>query len=189
MVHLLDYTITKDSHSAKMLYVLKENTIEVVKHIEIPTQPTINQLISIVNDLLYKVLPSDIVVCPWAIPFNQRVNEVFENLSKSCFVVTAAGNSNTEIETYSPASANGVIVVGCLNKSGNKATLSNYSNTKKLVWVTGTNYNINGTIESGSSVSAMLYAAYLAESLRTKNPNLVDQLIEQRKLESLKEVT
>jgi hypothetical protein len=39
--------------------------------------------------------------------------------------------------------------------------------------VVGTNYQINGRLESGSSISAALYAAFLANAIEAGNFNLV----------------
>ena len=43
-------------------------------------------------------------------------------------VVVAAGNSNTNAATFTPASCNGVITVGATNRSGVRAWYSNYGN-------------------------------------------------------------
>jgi hypothetical protein len=189
MIHLLDEPIHENSHSGRMLQIIKQHTSVPVVLTEIPVNPAVSQIVKIVHDLMSKVLPSDIVVCAWAVSVNEKINAIFEDLAQCCFVIVAAGNSNAEIEEYSPTSVDDVIVVGCLNKKGEKASLSNYSNTRTIEWVTGTNYNIDGTLHSGTSISAALYAAFLAESIQNRDPKLVEELIDQRKMEAFSELS
>ncbi len=126
--------------------------------------------------LMSTVQPKDIILCPWAIPGNLLVDGLFHMLSEICNVVVAAGNTSELIDSWSPTRADGVIVVGSLNKSGQQATHSNFSNTKKLEWVVGTNYHIGNETQSGTSVAATIYAAFLAESIEAADYSLVNKL-------------
>jgi hypothetical protein len=164
-----------------MIGVIKQHTSESVELIEVSLT---DRIVDILNKLYFSVVSSDIVFCPWAIPGNYAVDVIFSDLADRCWVVTAAGNNNESIENWTPARVENVITVGTLNKSGNKASLSNFSDTKKLEWVTGTNYKFEDRVESGTSISAALYTAFLAESIRAKDAKLLDILIKKRAKEA-----
>lgn len=185
MIYLIDDYLTESSHSNNMLAIVRRNTSQQVKLIELGT--TISDIIVIIENLYQYVCPADIVLCPWAIPKNLSINGMFDDLADLCWVVVAAGNSCELIDNWTPASAEKVITVGTLNKSGNKASLSNYSADKKIEWVTGTNYMLDKNI-SGTSVSSALYAAYLAEAIYAKDIRIVDILIKKRAEVALKEL-
>lgn len=188
MIYLIDESLTENSHSKYILDIIKNHTDTEVKIIELPSNPTVGQINNIIYNLFDKVFPWDIVLCPWAIDGNYTVDQLFEDLTKLCWVVVAAGNYNRSIHEFSPARAKNVITVACLNKSGIKATLSNYSKDKELVWVPGTNYNLGWKNSSGTSVSAAVYAAFLAESIKYKDPNLLNELLLQHKIKVLDEL-
>ena len=78
--------------------------------------------------------------------------------------------------------------MACLNKSGVKAALSNWSNGKELVWIPGTNYNVGWKNSSGTSVSAAVYASFLAESLKKNEPQDLDLLIKKYELRVFSEI-
>ena len=177
----MDEPLTETSHSRFILDIIKQHTSIPITLIETPQKPLLNELYQIVEDLSSKVTPSDVVLCAWLVPGDCRVDQVFEDLCDRCWVVAAAGNFNKPIEDYSPARAEKVITVGCLNKSLVKATLSNYSETKKIVWVPGTNYNVGWKNASGTSVSAALYTAFLAEAIDKQDYSVVHALLEQQK--------
>jgi hypothetical protein len=135
-----------------------------------------------------KVIPKDIVLCLWAVDGNNLLDEHFNDLAELCWVVVAAGNYNKNINEYTPARVSGVITVACLNKSGVKASLSNWSEDKELIWVPGTNYNVGWKNSSGTSVSAAVYAAFLAESIDKTDSKILDQLMSEYKLKVLAEL-
>lgn len=181
MIYVLDSPYTKTSHSRYITDIIKQHTAVPIKHIEIQNGIKVNDLIRILYNLLETVIPCDIVLCAWAIPANDSLDELFTELSQCCYVVAAAGNFKEPIEKYTPARTKGVITVGTLNKEGLVASLSNYSNTKEVVWVPGTNYNVGWYNSSGTSVSSALYTAFLAESLDKKDISLLDKLIQEQK--------
>ena len=169
MIYLIDEQLTDNSHSKYIQDIIKNHTDVEIKLIEISMSPTVGEIKNIVFNLFDIVTPKDIVLCCWAVEPNDYIDELFDELSDICWVVVAAGNFNKSISNWSPARAKRVITVACLNKSGVKATLSNYSEDKELVWVPGTNYNVGWKNSSGTSVSAAVYAAFLAEAIKEKN--------------------
>lgn len=188
MIYVLDSPITEKSHSRYVIDVIKQHTDVNIKHIELTQDINIGQLVETIYDLMQIVIPSDIVLCAWAVPANDSLDSLFEELSLLCFVVAAAGNFHRPIEEYTPARTQGVITVGTLNKEGLVAALSNYSNTKEVKWVPGTNYNVGWKNSSGTSISAALYAAFLAESIKHNDSTLLDRLIEQQKQKVFEEL-
>lgn len=177
MIYLLDQQLTEKSHSKFVIDILREHTDNEIKLIEIPNNPTYTQLYKILQDLYSIVRPLDVVLCPWAVDADFHLDEMFNELSDLCHVIVAAGNFNEDIEKYSPARAEKVITVACLNKSGTKATHSNWSNNKNLVWVKGTNYSVGWKNSSGTSVSAAVYAAFFSEALKNSDINIIDNLL------------
>ncbi|MGA1048158.1 MAG: S8 family serine peptidase, partial [Minisyncoccia bacterium] len=138
----------------------------------------ITDICQIFVSLTEKIKPIDIILCAWCIPFNKRLNDLLTELTEQGItIVASAGNFHEPIENYSPASAMGVITVGTLNKSGLIAALSNYSNSKSIVWIPGTNYNVGYRNSSGTSISAAIYCAFLAEARSQNDYKLLDKLI------------
>jgi hypothetical protein len=181
MIYLLDSSLDEHSHSRYVIDIIKEHSDVEVKLIPLSTDMTIGELSETVNNLIPIVIPTDIVLCPWAIPGNSNLDNLFEELSSLCYVVAAAGNFHKPIDSFTPARTVGVIAVGTLNKSGLVAALSNYSNNKEMIWIPGTNYSVGWKNSSGTSVSAALYAAFLSMSLKHDDPNLLTKLIENHK--------
>jgi hypothetical protein len=69
-----------------------------------------------------------------------------------------------------------------------KLNLDNWSEDKELIWVPGTNYNVGWKNSSGTSVSAAVYAAFLAESIDKTDSKILDQLMSEYKLKVLAEL-
>lgn len=180
MIYLLDEELTTNSHSKYIIDIINQYTNVDIQVITINDNPTYNDIVSIVKKLFLTVKPIDIVYCPWVVDANFILDDLFNDLSDLCWVVVAAGNFNKDICEYSPARAEKVITVACLNKSGVKASLSNYSKDKELIWVPGTNYNVGWKNSSGTSISGAVYTAFLAESL-TSNISLKTMLEEYSK--------
>ena len=181
MIYLLDSPLDDTSHSRYIIDIIKEHSTVTIQLIPINLPITIGQLCQTIYDLLPIVLPRDIVLCPWAVSANEQIDDLFTELSSLCYVVVAAGNFHAPIEDYSPARVSDVITIGTLNKSGLIAALSNYSNTKEVVWIPGTNYNVGWKNSSGTSVSAALYAAFLSVAIEQDNMDLLHSLIEKQK--------
>ena len=188
MIYLLDQALTNTSHSRLIMDIIRKNTDVEIKLIEMPVNPTFGQVNKVVYSLFGVVKPSDIVLCPWAVDGNAVVDELFNDLSEQCWVVVAAGNFNKDIKDYSPARAEGVITVACFNKAGVKAALSNWSADKELIWIPGTNYDVGWKNSSGTSISAALYAAFLAEAIKTGDGKILDKLIEEYSRQKFAEI-
>ncbi|GEM82340.1 S8 family peptidase [Meiothermus hypogaeus] len=63
------------------------------------------------------------VACTNAPALQQAINEAND---AGAIIVVAAGNSNVDASTFSPAGCSGVITVGATNAAGNRASYSNY---------------------------------------------------------------
>ena len=181
MIYLIDQLLTENSHSRYMLDIIRQHTDAPVQVVEIDSEITTAALKNQVKLLPSKVFPHDIVLCPWSVPKDEELDFLFEVLTDCCWVVAAAGNFKEPIENYTPARTQGVITVGTLNKEGLIAALSNYSTTKEIIWVPGTNYDVGWKNGSGTSVSSALYAAFLSQAMKTRNMNLVQELIQKQK--------
>ena len=171
-IFLIDSISTQFSHSAWMTDIIKKfnPTVNLVL-IELPVRPLLNDIFEIVEHLKMVVTPDDLVLCAWQVKKNIAIDTMFAELSALCTIVTAAGNAGDDISHYSPTNIEEVITVGCLNKSGHIATLSNTSADKPMKWVCGTNFNIGERCESGTSVSVAIYAALLALANHLKDPD------------------
>lgn len=86
-------------------------------------------------------------------------------------VVAAAGNSNTNVSGFSPASCNNVISVAAINQQGKRAYYSNYGALVKIA-APGGDYTVDSmilsTLNSGTTVpGADSYAYYQGTSMAT----------------------
>ena len=166
MIYLIDTNNIFNTHSSTLAKIIKHHTDENIENISIPDAASINELITIIEPLLSKVAPSDVVLAAWAVPAHPKLDELFSTLGQLCYVVVAAGNTGEPVEKYSPSRADNVTCIGCLNKLGVKASLSNFSEMLELTWVCGTNYYVDGAPHNGTSVSAAIYTGMLAEAIR-----------------------
>ena len=188
MIYLLDQKLTDTSHSKFIIDIIRKHSDVEVKLIELPDNPTYGQLYKIINELYSIVKPNDIVLCPWAVDGDFQLDKMFNDLSELCWVVVAAGNFNENIEKYSHARTEKVTTVACFNKAGVKAALSNWSNDKELVWVPGYNVDVGWKKGSGTSASAAIYSAFLAETIIKQQPELLDKLMEEHKKQVYQEM-
>lgn len=146
------------------------NSDVVIRQIQQTT--TITNMKILLDDLIQLVGADDLVVVPWVINRNDEIDNRFSKLARKCTVIGAAGNDGKNIDLFTPARNPDVITVGCLNKSGMPAKLSNRSNTKSITWMFGTNmtqHGIAGKVNcTGTSVSCAIYAGLLYRARKTR---------------------
>lgn len=101
-------------------------------------------------------------------------------------IITSAGNKNIDASIYFPASSNDAITVGATDKTGDKASFSNYGNCIDI-WAPGDNIlsafpgNISSN-RSGTSMAAPLTTG-IAANILLNNPNLDFDGVKQRLLD------
>jgi serine protease len=96
-------------------------------------------------------------------------NAINSARSRGAVVVVAAGNSNTNAINSSPANCAGVITVAATNRSGGKASYSNYGTNVTIAAPGGDNgAGILSTLNSGTTTPAAdNYAWYMGTSMAT----------------------
>lgn len=96
-------------------------------------------------------------------------NAVNAARAKGATVIVAAGNSNTDATTSSPANCTGVIAVAATGKTGGKASYSNFG-TNVTVAAPGGDYGAGlvSTLNAGATTPAAdSYASYMGTSMAT----------------------
>ena len=100
-------------------------------------------------------------------------NAITSARSRGTVVVVAAGNSNANASGFSPASCSGVITVAAVNRSGGRASYSNYGSVVAVAAPGGSNdgvaaNNILSTLNNGAKApGADAYAYYAGTSMAT----------------------
>ena len=85
--------------------------------------------------------------------------------SRNTVVVVAAGNANAYASTQTPANCTGVVAVGAVDRTGARASFSNYGS---LVDVAAPGVSVLSTLNSGATVpGADAYASYAGTSMAT----------------------
>lgn len=183
MIYLIDSPLVTGSHSYWMMKIIERFYPGArINFFSQDENPTIQSIIDLIEKVIPLVNGDDVVLCSWMVDRNARIDNAFRKLAKKCSVVCAAGNYGADIADYSPQHLQEVLTVGCINKSGAIASMSNRSirpPVKLLKWVPGTNLNMDGHIENGTSVSAAIYAAWLSESIDLKDTYLLNQKLEE----------
>ena len=114
--------------------------------------------------------------------------------SRGAVVVVAAGNANTDALNSAPANCAGVVTVAAVNRSGGRASYSNYGSVVDLAAPGGDNgAGILSTLNGGTTVpGADSYAWYMGTSMATphvagvaalmlaRNPQLTPDEVETR---------
>lgn len=176
MIYLLDDFSFPGSHGIINKSIISHWTCESVTMIQFDQSIRPNQL-ETYDSFKLEVSWSDVIVCPWIVSSNFGIDNFFEDLSMKSNVVVSAGNFGQDIINFSPARVMSAITVGCLNKLGNRAKFSNFSNHKEMVWVPGTNYLVDNKSYTGTSVSACIYSGILAESIRLESSEYLEYTI------------
>jgi len=175
MIYLLDDFTNENSHGFQMTKVIKHYTNVELKQVNVPNIIDNDDLYDVFENLLKEVKTTDIVAIPWAKDIDLLLDDYCNRLCDICHVLVSAGNFGVDIKDYSPTRAKKVTVVGAYNKKLQVASHSNYSQTKELVYVIGTNIYIDGVKYHGTSTSCVTYASFLANSL-VYQQNLNDQI-------------
>jgi len=116
------------------------------------------------------------MACTSAPALQQAINEAS---AAGAIIVVAAGNSNADASTFSPAGCSGVVTVGATNASGSRAWYSNYGTRIDVMAPGGeAGQPVFSTLASGAyggkagtSMAAPHVAGVLA-LMKSKNPNL-----------------
>ncbi|MGK0619305.1 S8 family serine peptidase [Meiothermus cerbereus] len=120
------------------------------------------------------------VACTSAPALQQAINEAS---AAGAVIVVAAGNSNADASTFTPAGCSGVITVGATDRSGNRAFYSNYGTRIDVMAPGGDTRNnpsngVLSTINSnnygfkqGTSMAAPHVAGVLA-LMKSRKPSL-----------------
>ena len=175
MILILDNFKGINPHGEMIHKIVSEHTECEIKKVHIPTVVDTDDLYLFFNIIKSNVDKNDIVLIPWCKVSDSILDNIVSELGTICSVVTSAGNFNQDISFYSPTRANNVTVVGCLNKSLNKATHSNYGDQVKT-WIIGTSYLVEEELQHGTSISAAIYSAFLANSILDPTLSIEDQI-------------
>jgi serine protease len=121
-------------------------------------------------------------------------NAINSARSRGAVVVVAAGNSNVNAANASPANCAGVITVAAVNRSGGKASYSNYGANVDVAAPGGdsggailSTWNAGTTTPAGDNYGTMMgtsmatpHVAGVAALMLAKNPNLTPDEVEAR---------
>ncbi|WP_229411019.1 MULTISPECIES: S8 family serine peptidase [unclassified Massilia] len=119
-------------------------------------------------------------------------NAINSARSRGAVVVVAAGNSNTNASNSNPANCAGVITVAAVNRSGGKASYSNYGTVVDVAAPGGdsggailSTWNAGTTTPAGDNYGYMMgtsmatpHVAGVAALMLSKNPNLTPDEVE-----------
>ena len=116
------------------------------------------------------------VACTSAPALQQAINEAS---AAGAIIVVAAGNSNADASTFSPAGCSGVVTVGATNASGSRASYSNFGSRIDLMAPGGEAVQpVFSTLASGAyggkagTSMAAPHVAGVLVLMKSKNPNL-----------------
>lgn len=175
MIYILDNFDCDLSHGYLMYSVIKNHSNVQIINVHLRNDIYDIEIYQILIRLIKQVNIDDIVLIPWLKEPDHHLDYLVDALTQKCHVVVSAGNLNRNIEEFSPTRSKKVTVVGCLNKSLQKAKHSNFSHYP-IKWIIGTSYIVNNITHSGTSISAAIYSAFLANSFKDSSKTLDDTI-------------
>lgn len=121
--------------------------------LNVPGVPTNLNPANIINMSLGGIYPNG---CGKS-PYQEAINRI---KAKGVLIVVAAGNDNADAATFVPASCDGVMTVGAVGPTGNRASYSNYSMQYRVdisapggdSGTYGTAFAVLSTVNSGKTV-------------------------------------
>lgn len=178
MIIVLDNFECELAHGEIICKIIKNHTRVPIRKINIPNIINSIELYELLNKLRYITSKKDVLLITWSKEPDNTLDFIVSNLGLKTNVVVSAGNDSEDINKFSPTRTTNITVVGCLNKKLQKASHSNYSD-KDIKWIVGTTYDLNETIQNGTSVSAAIYTAFVANSIEKENSSLIEEQINQ----------
>lgn len=149
-----------------------------------------NTLMSLEINLFYVLAncsESDMVLTPWNIPQNDKIDQLFKKISLKCsrIICTAGNHSQNILDEWTPARLTDYCdVVHCIKKSGDAASFATHS--KETIGMYGTNVTCpDGVVRSGSSISAAIYCGIISRNSDKKFFRRVYRLIQKKYLSEI----
>lgn len=109
---------------------------------------------------------NDILITPWNISKNTRIDEIFKKISNRCkkIICTAGNNSEYKLDQLTPANLTEYCdVIHCLRKTGDTASFATHNTN--TIGMYGTNVTCpDGVVRSGSTISAAIYCGILSRN-------------------------
>lgn len=144
---------------------------------------THNRTLTSVEMNLFYVLANctqnDILITPWNISKNSRIDELFAKISRKCkkIVCTAGNNREYKLDDWTPARLTDYCdVIHCVKKSGDLASFA--TQNKDTIGMYGTNVTCpDGVVRSGSTISAAIYCGIVSRNSDQRFLRRVTRLI------------
>lgn len=109
---------------------------------------------------------NDILITPWNITKNIRMDEIFKKISYKCkkIICTAGNNSEYVLDDWTPARLTDYCdVIHCIKKSGDTASFA--TKDQNTIGMYGTNVTCpDGVVRSGSTISAAIYCGIVSRN-------------------------
>ena len=121
----------------------------------------------------------DILITPWNISKNTRIDEIFKKISNKCkkIICTAGNNSEYILDDWTPARLTDYCdVIHCIKKSGDTASFA--TQDQNTIGMYGTNVTCpDGVVRSGSTISAAIYCGIVSRNSDQRFIRRVTRLI------------
>jgi len=144
-----------------------------------------NPITSMEMNLLYVMANcklTDILLTPWNLPRNSRMDKLFKNISKKCkkIICTSGNNSEFNLDDWTPARLTDYCdVIHCIKKSGDLASFATHN--PKTIGMYGTNITCaDGVIRGGSTLSASIYCGIVSRNSDPRFLRRITRLIKHK---------